>query len=824
MPGCAVQSCKNYFGKNGQSLGNLSYFTFPKNQTLCKKWIVQCRRNDAFDPKKVRVCSDHFSEDDYLRDFQSEMLGMPPKKKLKTEAFPHVNLPERSHEVSPVCTVQRSDRHAKRNKKRMLSEMLDETSPIITSNIESACNTEIRTDETQSDLHSELLSLQKQVAAQDVQLKDLRNELLKTKSKVVCLKAEKERLISNMKKMKQTMKKQIDFSNQKTQEILAQCFTPGQIKRLLKKKRTTWTEDDIIHSLALRSISPKAYNFLRKQGYPFPAVSILKRWVKHFSCRQGILHDVIYVMKEKGQHLNFQDKLTVLNFDEMNVSKKVCYDHKDDEIIGPHKNVQVVLARGLIDHWKQPVYYGFDQNINPTILFSIISTLEAAGYCVVAIVSDMGGTNQKLWKDLGIALSKTFFDHPSRDGQKIWIFADVPHMIKLLRNHFLDQGLLINGIHPFGKTMIREIIGKQELKLQPNLSEEHISVSGPARMKVRLAVQLFSHHTAVQLKRTFPHFTEAFNFVECVNAWFDVMNSRFIMDFKNPVHSAFGKRIEEQCAVLDKMYSLMSNLRIIGHNSLLPFQRGIMISITSLKGLYDDLTRQNIEFILTSRLNQDALENMFSQVRAMGRTHDHPSPVEFRYRLRLLLLGLRMPLPGERNCMSKCKDYILADVFFQQCDILDAPQIDNSPQIDISAVDHVHFESENEKEAMRYFAGYLASRSNTAENCSSEEADPNAWIEMLSRGGLTIPNQEFVGIVYKCEAIFRSLHPNESYCRGAGIIKKLHRLLQEAFPSVNPAILLRFAKTRTHIRIKYLNKAMSINTNHLKKKKAQWNK
>ena len=29
-------------------------------------------------------------------------------------------------------------------------------------------------------------------------------------------------------------------------------------------------------------------------------------------------------------------------------------------------------------------------------------------------------------------------------NRKIYVFADVPHLIKLLRNHFIDQGFLID--------------------------------------------------------------------------------------------------------------------------------------------------------------------------------------------------------------------------------------------------------------------------------------------------------------------------------------------------------------------------------------------
>lgn len=40
------------------------------------------------------------------------------------------------------------------------------------------------------------------------------------------------------------------------------------------------------------------------------------------------------------------DRITILAFDETYLSKKICYDKKDQQFIGPHSTVQTVLARG----------------------------------------------------------------------------------------------------------------------------------------------------------------------------------------------------------------------------------------------------------------------------------------------------------------------------------------------------------------------------------------------------------------------------------------------------------------------------------------------
>lgn len=43
------------------------------------------------------------------------------------------------------------------------------------------------------------------------------------------------------------------------------------------------------------------------------------------------------------------EKLTVICFDETYVSHRLCYDKKNEQVIGSHKSVQTVIARGKYD-------------------------------------------------------------------------------------------------------------------------------------------------------------------------------------------------------------------------------------------------------------------------------------------------------------------------------------------------------------------------------------------------------------------------------------------------------------------------------------------
>lgn len=84
-----------------------------------------------------------------------------------------------------------------------------------------------------------------------------------------------------MNRLIKTQKHKIDLLNSesvfedKFRSVLSKMFTPSQITVILKnpKKVHKWSNDDISYALTLRSISPKAYRFLRKSlEFPLPGL------------------------------------------------------------------------------------------------------------------------------------------------------------------------------------------------------------------------------------------------------------------------------------------------------------------------------------------------------------------------------------------------------------------------------------------------------------------------------------------------------------------------------------------------------------------------
>ncbi|XP_049768278.1 uncharacterized protein LOC126101611 [Schistocerca cancellata] len=133
MPGCAVTGCLSYSRKTKGT--DIIYHSFPKDVKVQKAWIMKCHRKDRFNVVTSTVCSLHFTSDDYLRDLRAELLNLPPKKTLKPDAVPSVNIPGSVPSVSgnsgPDDTVSpnRADRLQARKTMKNAIEHLVSVSP-----------------------------------------------------------------------------------------------------------------------------------------------------------------------------------------------------------------------------------------------------------------------------------------------------------------------------------------------------------------------------------------------------------------------------------------------------------------------------------------------------------------------------------------------------------------------------------------------------------------------------------------------------------------------------------------------------------------------
>jgi hypothetical protein len=122
-------------------------------------------------------------------------------------------------------------------------------------------------------------------------------------------------------------------------------------------------------------------------------------------------------------------------------------------------------------------------------------------------------------------------------------------------------------------------------------------------------------------------------------------------------------------------------------------------------------------------------------------------------------------------------------------------------------------------EGLKYVAGFLAFKfrntypdlgSKTCEHYVFEKKEC-PWIFDLSRGGLTAPSPEFVDKILQFEKIFSSLH-GSGISKEAKVVQKTIEKISEAFPHFPVDIIKKYSRTRTFIRMKFLNHNLKVET------------
>lgn len=166
---------------------------------------------------------------------------------------------------------------------------------------------------------------------------------------------------------------------------------------------------------------------------------------------------------------------------------------------------------------------------------------------------------------------------------------------------------------------------------------------------MKLATQIFSATNASaiewcgsrELMDKCPEWAATATFLKMFNDWFDIFNS--VCKYGNhPGRNGYGVDLVQQNNILANVTSTIKHMKVGDRQSMLPFQKGILICNSSLQNLYHDLKKRfnsEMSYIITSRLNQDVVENLFAYIRSMGAANDRPTALDIRYRFRWYILG-----------------------------------------------------------------------------------------------------------------------------------------------------------------------------------------
>ena len=204
-----------------------------------------------------------------------------------------------------------------------------------------------------------------------------------------------------------------------------------------------------------------------------------------------------------------------------------------------------------------------------------------------------------------------------------------------------------------------------DLKPAPNLTLKLLEPSHFDKMKVSMALHVFSHSVSsafrlmVEVEKWNNETLTTAWFVKLMDKWFNLMSSH------HPVQALSKFSVEKYNASITFLSDIIELFQQIGNKSWKPVQTGAIISTQSVldlqKVLLDDC---NFKFFLTSRLSQDCLENLFSCIRSKNPV---PTPLEFKHHLRLITVAQYLK-PSENGSYEQDEDNMIVDFLDTETD------------------------------------------------------------------------------------------------------------------------------------------------------------
>ena len=302
-----------------------------------------------------------------------------------------------------------------------------------------------------------------------------------------------------------------------------------------------------------------------------------------------------------------------------------------------------------------------------------MTNLMNAGFRVRGVVTDNHSTNVNAFSSLSEKYNSDqpfYINHPNNQGKRTHFFYDAPHLMKNIRNNLLNgkkfvfpefsynDGKNINVQCPAGYIRWADLhrIHNEDAKLPanlrmaPKLSYQALH-PGNKKQNVPLALAIIDDTTIAAAKKYLPDRKDLSGFLSIFNTWWKITNSRVRWgpdwmcnavekdDGKTEFYRALAKWIDEWCEC--PYFTLTA-------------QTGKAMSFTlrSQAMLIDELLDEGYLFVLTTRLQSDALERRFSRYRQMSGGR--------------FLVSLREVINSER--ILACRFLIKEDVnFWKEC-------------------------------------------------------------------------------------------------------------------------------------------------------------
>lgn len=675
---CCIPYCTS---KSGKSKG-ISFHYFPCDSSLEQKWLKAISREN-FTPnnnaKSVSqaVCSLHFQDTDYKTGLKKRCLkplSVPsifpsyPSYKVP-KLIPARRLLERKDLITHLKKNNEKDSFQPQLQKSVSAHSLESASVSVTEvecsealtpsdflymkcSIDNSSQTSWNIDSVIHRLKQQNKSLMCKNFRLNAKVKKLQSDLDEARQKLHVF--ENDKVHSCLDKVIKAAGENNDHALILTEQILN-----------FGKKVKQWDSKTLTKCVGLRFCSPKAYAFIqRNKILKLPCKSTLSTFIGNVSYDTGITPLIKERLKNEINNLSPHERYGSIIVDEMAIKSQMLFDKKKDDFLGqedvskhvqksrdiqtPAKKVQLAnnmlffMLQGLSTNYRIPVAYFFSKQLCGrdlhALTLSVLKEVEAIGYFVIRIVTDNHKVNACMMKLLAGGKLTYEIPHPFCNERKLFLSFDPCHLIKNIRNFFLEKQMP-DGNGVISGSYVKKLYNIQEpyiTKLVRFLTRKHIEPNNLEKMNVKRAVQIFWPQVIAALKflkqnpsshPNAPFFSNANStilFMEYVQKWFllhNISNRSQYINLNDTDRKHFFDVSDERLDWLENDFlPYIQNLHECSKKenevflSAETFEALVMTSKSTIACI-KYLLESGFHFVLTRNFTSDAIELFFSSLR-----------------------------------------------------------------------------------------------------------------------------------------------------------------------------------------------------------------
>jgi len=332
------------------------------------------------------------------------------------------------------------------------------------------------------------------------------------------------------------------------------------LKQLNRHTEKTISPELRAFALTLNFYSAAAYKYVRQMfNKCLPHPSTLRKWYAVVDGSPGFTKESMNAIRIKVAEMKTKNKtlLCGMMMDEISIKEGTHFNGKrnqgyisygtglneDSDSLPLAKEALVIMIVALNSNWKVPIGYfllnGLSGAEKANLIETALTIVYDAGVLVKTLTFDGAASNISMATTLGAKLyhpeMKTYILHPIT-REKVFIFLDPCHMLKLCRNTFGDWKTLYDKDGQEIKwELLKQLVNLQDsaqLHLATKIRSRHINFY-KEKMKVKLAAQTLSESVAKALTycedqkiSDFEKSNATSQFCQNINNIFDVLNTR----------------------------------------------------------------------------------------------------------------------------------------------------------------------------------------------------------------------------------------------------------------------------------------------------------